>query len=300
MTLDLARLDVLDQYRKTIRTAHDELSYLDVGAGAPTLFLHGVGTSSVLWRHVISALELGRRCLALDLPLHGGSPARAGADLSIGAFADVVADFCDALGLDAVDLVAHDTGGAVAQVFAARHPQRLRTFVLTNCDTHDNVPPEAFAPTVELAKAGELAPSAPALLADLAMARSAVFAMGYERPDDLPLDVVRAYLEPVIGTPQRARRFEQLLAGLEPSDLLAVEPQLRRLEVPTLVVWAADDPFFELRWAYWLRDTIPGVTEVIEIPGAKLFFPDERGPELAGHLERHWAAHPAGGQVQTV
>jgi hypothetical protein len=47
---------------------------------------------------------------------------------------------------------------------------------------------------------------------------------------------------------------------------------------------------FELRWAYWLRDTIPGVTEVVELEGAKLFFPDERGAELASHLRRHWSA----------
>jgi hypothetical protein len=45
-----------------------------------------------------------------------------------------------------------------------------------------------------------------------------------------------------------------------------------------------------LRWAYWLRDTIPGVTEVVEIDGARLFFPDERAADLVPHLQRHWAA----------
>ena len=69
-------------------------------------------------------------------------------------------------------------------------------------------------------------------MADLAVARAAVFGSGYEHPDQLDLDVVRAYLEPVIGTPERARAFEQLLAKLEPDDLLAVEPLLERVHRP--------------------------------------------------------------------
>src|SRR5215471_16047292 len=135
-----------------------------------------------------------RRCIAIDLPLHGQSPARLDQQMTIGAFADVLADLCDSLDLAQVDLVAHDSGGAVAQIFAARHPERLRSLTLTNCDTHDNAPPEAFAPTVELARRGQLAPSAPALLADLTAARSAVFATGYENPEFLTLDMVRAFL----------------------------------------------------------------------------------------------------------
>jgi len=45
-----------------------------------------------------------------------------------------------------VDLVANDSGGGVAQIFAARFPQRLRTLTLTNCGTHDNWPPPGFQP----------------------------------------------------------------------------------------------------------------------------------------------------------
>jgi pimeloyl-ACP methyl ester carboxylesterase len=283
-------LDDFDAHRALITTRSGPISYVDIGHGAPALFIHGVGTNAYIWNNVITELDGEPRCIALDLPLHGRSPVRAGQDLSPGGLAEVVEDFCEALELSAVDLVANDTGGAVAQIFAARHPERLRTLTLTNCETHDNVPPAAFQPTIELARAGALAPVAPALLADLETARASAFAMGYEDPERLSLDKVRAFLEPVIGTPDAARHFERLLSALEPSDLLAVEPRLRELTVPTLVVWGTADPFFDLHWAYWLRDTIPGVTEVVEIEGAKLFFPDERAADLAPHLERHWTA----------
>ena len=85
-----------------------------------------------------------------------------------------------------VDLVANDTGGAVAQVFAARYPERIRTLTLTNCDVHDNFPPEAFKPFVDLAESGEFGPMVAAMAADLALARSEVgFGMGYAHPEQL-------------------------------------------------------------------------------------------------------------------
>ena len=163
--------------------------------------------------------------------------------------------------------------------------------MLTNCDTHDNLPPEAFKPIVELAERGELAPMASALLADVAAARATAFGAGYEDPGLPPDDVVQSFLDPVFGTLQSGRRFEQLLGSLHARDLLEAEPQLRRLEVPTLVVWGTADTFFELKWAQWLADTIPGVTEVVEIEGGRLFFADERAGELVPHIRRHWAAH---------
>jgi pimeloyl-ACP methyl ester carboxylesterase len=58
--------------------------------------------------------------------------------------------------------------------------------------------------------------------------------------------------------------------------------------VPTLLVWGTGDEFFGLAEAFSLRDLIPGAHEVAEIPGGKLFFPDERPGELAAHLHRHW------------
>jgi hypothetical protein len=44
--------------------------------------------------------------------------------------------------------------------------------------------------------------------------------------------------------------------------------------------------------ASWLRDTIPGATEVVELAAARLFFPDERATEFTAALRRHWDVHP--------
>jgi pimeloyl-ACP methyl ester carboxylesterase len=57
-------------------------------------------------------------------------------------------------------------------------------------------------------------------------------------------------------------------------------------------VWGTGDTFFPSRWAYWLRDTIPGATRVVELDGGRLLFPDERATELAAALQDHWDSHP--------
>ena len=287
------QLQELDTHRHTVRTRSGEISYIDIGTGPAALFVHGISTNAHLWRNVIGGLAGQRRCIAVDLPLHGHSPVTAGQDLSIAALAAGLDDFCDALGLTGIDLVANDTGGAIAQIFAARSPQRLATLTLTNCDTGDNLPPEAFKPMVELAAAGNLAPSAVALFGDLDNAAQVAFGSAYEHLDRVDPAVIRSYLEPCFGTMERARQFERLLTALDADDLIAVTPQLRELTVPTLVVWGTGDTFFDVSWAYWLRDTIPGATRVVTVDGARLFFPEERPMDLLPHLEQHWAAAAA-------
>ena len=279
----------LEAHRHTITTPHGPVSCIDVGSGPVALFVHGLGTNALLWRHVIRAFADDRRCVAIDLPLHGRTPAAAGQDFSLSALAEVVEGVCETAGLRSVDLVAHDTGGAVAQVFAARHSRRLRSLCLTNCETHDNVPPEAFKPTADLAASGALAAGAEALLADPEAARALVFGSGYEDVTHLDLELLRSFLDPVLGTPERARQFERFILSLRPDDLLAAEPQLARLTVPTLIVWATQDVFFDLSWAYWLKSLIPGASEVLEIDGGRLFFPEERPADLIDALQKHWA-----------
>jgi pimeloyl-ACP methyl ester carboxylesterase len=144
----------LNRHRRTIPTRSGDVSAIDIGTGPVALFVHGIGTNAFLWRNVIDLVQAERRCIAIDLPLHGQTRARPYQDFSMGALAELVEDVCDALALTSVDLVANDTGGGIAQIFAARHPDRLATITLTNCEAHANVPPPALVPTVWLARLG--------------------------------------------------------------------------------------------------------------------------------------------------
>ena len=276
--------------RRTVSAPGGEIAYTEFGdaPGAPAgLFVHGLATGGVMWRHVIEQLSDTTRCVAIDLPAHGGTPARP--DLSITALAGVLAELCGALGLDQVDLVANDTGGAISQVFAAHYPEGLRSLTLTNCDTDGNFPPPEFAPMVELARRGELAPLFAGIGGNPASWPAGPLAVLYNDPAAVPEDVWREYYAPAGASPDRARDVERMVAAFEPAHLAAVTPALRTLRVPALIVWGtADENNFGVKWAYQLHDTIPGARDVIEVDGAKLLFPEERPGDLVPHLRDFW------------
>jgi pimeloyl-ACP methyl ester carboxylesterase len=286
-------MERLDKHRDQVQTKSGPASYIDTGGpGRVALFVHGLGTSSYLWRHVIDQLDGQRRCVAVDLPLHGQTPAAADQDFTLPGFARFLAELCEGLELTDVDLVANDTGGAISQVFATGHPELLHTLTLTNCEAHDNLPPKVLLPAVWLARMGLAARISPRLLRDIRRGRKRFYGLGYQDIETLPEDLARFWLESQFGTPELARQNQRIMTSLHARDLLAIEPALARLQVPTLIVWGTGDKFFRLKWAYWLRDTIPGATEVVELPGARIFFPDERATELTAALRRHWDAHP--------
>jgi pimeloyl-ACP methyl ester carboxylesterase len=286
-------MERLDKYRGQVQTQSGPASYVDTGGpGRVALFVHGLGTSSYLWRHVIDQLDGQRRCVAVDLPLHGQTPAAADQDFSLPGFARFLAEFCEGLELNDIDLVANDTGGAISQVFATGHPELLHTLTLTNCEAHNNLPPKVLLPAVWLAHLGLAARISPWLLRDIRRGRKRFYSLGYQDIENLPEDLARFWLESQFATPERARQNQRIMTSLRARDLLAIEPALARLQVPTLIVWGTGDTFFRRKWAYWLRDTIPGATEVVELAGARIFFPDERATELTAALRRHWDAHP--------
>ncbi len=288
--------------RTTISLSRGDIAYVDQGdGGAPAaLFIHGVLVNADLWRNVIWDVADVRRCIAPDLPAHGASPAapgtRAGdADagapaMSLEGLAAMVDELCQRLDLDRVDIVANDTGGAVAQVFAARFPHRVRTLTLTNCDVHDNFPPEAFAPFIALAESGDLGPMVAAMAGDLSVARSEVgFAQGYAHPERLPDELLASYLAPFAA--DQGRGLERFLTASSAAELVAVEPLLAQLDAPAQVAWGTADLFFEPAWAERLREMIPGTERVTLVPDAMLFWPDERAADLVPLLRDFWEAH---------
>jgi pimeloyl-ACP methyl ester carboxylesterase len=249
--------------RRTLITASGDIAYTESRAGPAAVFVHGLATSGALWRHVIEQVDGTTRCIAVDLPLHGGTPPRQ--DPSVTAMAQLIVDLCQG------------------------HPELLRSLVLTNCDTEGNFPPPSFLPVIEAAARGEIAPLLTVAAADPAAARMSPLAVGYERPDKVPDEVWRAYLTPIGEMIERARLFERMLTALNPAELDAATARLRHLDVPVLLVWGTAEEALGVEWAYRLRELIPGAREVVEIDGGKLFFPEERPGELAVQLRRHWA-----------
>ena len=207
----------------------------------------------------------------------------------------MLAEVIDHLGIDKVDLVGNDSGGAIAQIFAAHHPHRLRSLVLTNCDVHDGWPPPQVLPLMEHSRKGTLAPIFQPTLdrPDLARERyargkSVPLFRSYADTSILTDELIRLYLGPLLSSPERIRAFERYWLGFDNKQTVAIRSALKQLDVPTLIVWGLKDIFFDKKWAYWLKDNIPGARNVIEVEDGRLFFPEDRPDALAPPLLQFW------------
>jgi pimeloyl-ACP methyl ester carboxylesterase len=277
---------------KHVRTSFGNIAYTDQGTGPAALFVHGIFLNGYLWRGVIDRLADVRRCIAVDLLAHGDTETAPGQDLSFASQTEMLAAFCDGLGLDRFDLVGNDSGGGIAQIFATRYEPRLRSLTLTNCDTHDNCPPTALQPLMDAVSQGRLARLGAGMLASVDVARG-VLGIGFQFPERLSQETVHTYLEPIFGTAERERLFEELFRQCfltaECRQTFVLD-RLKRVQTPTLIVWGTADPFFDVKWAHWLRATMPGARELLFLEGAKLFFPDERPEDLAVAIRKYWDA----------
>lgn len=257
------------------------------------MFVHGVLLNGHLWRHQLAQLSDVRRCIAVDLLAHGDTEIAPDQDVSVTANAKMLLEVLDALGIEQVDLVGNDSGGGIAQIFAALNPSRVRSLTLTDCDVHDNWPPEAFKPFLAMAAAGGLRGALEAMLRDKNFYRSAeALGPAYEHPEALADDTIEAYLRPLVSSAQRTADLQRFLGAFDCRHTVAVEAGLKKLQAPTLIVWGTDDVYFDVQWARWLARTIPGTRRCVELKGARIFFPEERAAEFNQELRDHWTQAP--------
>src|SRR3954447_18155349 len=103
------------------------------GRGAPVVLLHGVPTSSFLYRKVIPALaDQGLRPVAFDFPGLGLADRPADFDYSWSGLSRWMDQAMDALGIGRCHLVVHDIGGPIACEWAVRNPDRVISLTALN------------------------------------------------------------------------------------------------------------------------------------------------------------------------
>lgn len=273
---------------RTLDLPQGTIAYRERGpeSGPPLLFLHGLLTNGDLWRRVSPGLaERGFRCLAPDWPLGSHSrPMRPHADLSPPGLARTIADFVEAAGLGPVTLVANDTGGAIAQLVATRHPQILARLVLTNCDAFENFLPPRFRP---LQWAGHV-PGA----VWLAMQAFRLPAVQFSPIGFGPLvhgriepRIVASFLAAALGNADVRRDLGKILRGIDSRLTIEAATALPRFDAPTLLAWGADDFIFPLDQARRLVALFPKGNLAV-IPGSRCFVPEDQPARLVDEIER--------------
>jgi pimeloyl-ACP methyl ester carboxylesterase len=267
-----------DTAQHTVELPQGTLRYREIGDGEPIVFVHGYLVDGRLWSATAEHLSSAHRCILPDWPLGAHRvPMKTDADLTPPGIARLIADFLEALDLDEVTIVGNDSGGAMSQVFATRHPQRLARLVLTNCDTHENFPPSVFKVMPPLAKL----PGAMTLMGlpfRIGALRRAAFAPFAKTK--IPAELIDSWMEPSQSDPGVKRDTAKVTAGMNKRYTLEAAEKLAGFDRPVLLAWAPEDPIFKLSYAERLAETIPGA-RIETIADAKTFVPLDQPQRLA-------------------
>jgi pimeloyl-ACP methyl ester carboxylesterase len=255
--------------------------YREAGEGKPIVFVHGYLVDGRLWDGVVDRLADRFRCLAPNWPLGAQQTAmNPDADLSPPGIAATIDAFLEALDLSDVTIVGNDSGGAMSQVLATRHPERIGRLVLTNCDTHENFPPGIFKAMPPIAAL----PGGMAVLA--APFRVPAIARGAFRPfakTPIPAELIASWMEPGMRDPAVRHDLKKVTVGMNKRYTLEAAQKLRGSELPILLAWAPGDRYFPLKYAERLAGEA-GNARIVEIPDAKTFVPLDQPGRLADEI----------------
>ena len=127
------------------------VNYVDMGTGAPLVFVHGLAGCWQNWLENIPHFARSHRVIAVDLPGFGesGLPPEAVSIPGYGRFVDA---FLDAIGVECASLVGNSMGGFISAEVALSHPSRVEKLALVSAAGLVTVRPS------ELALAKRLAP----------------------------------------------------------------------------------------------------------------------------------------------
>lgn len=228
------------------------IAFERAGDGPPLVLLHGGLGDSRVWRRQLDALSDEFTVVAWDAPGCGRS-SDPPETFRLPEYADCLAAFVDALGLERPHLLGLSFGAGLALELYRRHPTLPRSLVLASAYAGwaGSLPPEVVAERLEFAlREAELPPEQfvfewiPGLLTDAAPA---------ELADEVT--AIMSEFHPV-GWRVMARSFAE-------ADLRDVLP---RIEVPTLLLYGDADQRSPLHVAEELHAQIPGSILVV-MPG---------------------------------
>jgi pimeloyl-ACP methyl ester carboxylesterase len=243
------------------RYANSRSTFVDVGGvrahvreegredGTPVVLIHGSMGSLHMWEPWVGELRDKARLISVDLPGHGLTGTWARDEYTIEAYADFIEVLVDTLKLERFVVVGHSMGGAVAWSFAATRPDRVMSLVLVDASGYPR-DGEAPLPT-RLARTP--------VLGDIGI---------YFKPDRLVRrSLEEVYVDQSMVTPERIKRYAELqrFPGNRAATLQRARTQepldptpLRRLDVPTLIIWGVKDQWVPVADAFRFQEDIKG------------------------------------------
>lgn len=261
------------------------------GSGKPVVLIHGIPTSSYLWHKVIAELQGDYKCIAPDLMGLGDTEAPLSADFSLPAQAKMIIGLMDALKLKSPHLVAHDQGGGVAQIIAARYPDKIQTLAMMDVVTRNNWPVPAVSVMMFAAKFKtffDFALKRVAKLSKLSAKMPWAMPKAFYDHSNYSEELIEELYRPISSTKERRDRFAKFVLAGDPQDTIEIWDDLGEFKKPTLILWASHDKFLNIRWGRLLADHIKGAGSLRIINQAGHYLQLEKPAEIARELKEFW------------
>lgn len=248
----------------------------------PVLLLHGYPANHRCWRHQIPALARTHRVIAPDLigwgeserPLH----LRFDYETEVGRIGKLL----DALGIDSVNLFAHDYGGFLALGFAQAYPDRVRRLAILNSRAQATFVPAWYAVFGLTTLAGRT-PLLRSLAARLPLGTVNRRAL---RPLVRRGVITEEVLDSYVGwmeSPVGRRWLIHFFGDYRVPPRRELRDRLGEIRCPTTIVWGRDDTYLRPAIATELAEKIPGA-ELTMLDGAGHFVMEERAAEVTAAL----------------
>jgi 2-hydroxymuconate-semialdehyde hydrolase len=260
----------------TISIDGHTISYKEAGKGSAILLIHGIPTSSDLWRKVMPEMSKHNRVIAPDLLNYGKSEKPEKANVSIKAQSELLIKLLDELKIEAADVVGHDIGGGIAQLMAVNHPERVKKMVLIDSVCFDSWPIPEFKPLQE--EDAEERTSVEELQQQMAQ----LMPKGVYNKEAMTDELKERYLQ-VWNSEEGKHAFFRNINYLDPKYTMTIAKDLEDLPHETLILWGRDDEFQKKSYASMLKETIPHA-ELVFIKEAGHWLMEERPKEVSQHL----------------
>lgn len=271
----------------------ERIAYVDEGSGEVLLLLHGMAGSSQTWRSVIKPLSRQFRVIAPDLPGHGESN-KPRSDYSLGAFAVLLRDLLDELGVTSATIVGHSLGGGVAMQFLYQHPDYAQRLILIGSG--------GLGPDVGLTLRLLSAPGAELIMPIIAPRQvlaagervwSRLRRAGIEAPRGE--EIWRSYSTfSDAPTRQAFLRTLRSVVDYRGQAVSALNRLNTKTELPIMAIWGDRDAIIPVKHAYAAQDARPDIR--LEVLAGVGHFPQvERPTEVVELIEDFIATDIAGG-----
>lgn len=277
---------LMKEPERWIDLGHARLPYWILGRGPDLVLVHGWPADGRTWRRIVPVLAEHFTCHVIDLPGAGRSTwtddTPRGCDGLTTCLAQAVAkmDVAERFGF-----VAFDSGGGFARKVAAQMPERIVGLALGNTETPKDYSRLFLAALRNGRRFG--AKTVMRLGMQFPSMREKAWETSATDPA-LRKELAELFVRPLARDGRRFAGMFVLADGLRAEDFDGCYEAHGKITAPVRLIWGTDDPWFSLDAAERMVDQFAGPTELVEVPGGKLFVHEEFPDVFAEHVVDHF------------